>query len=146
MQITLPAAVVAELIEKLGRAGAPLAAGLLQRVGELCSAEEEMDDDDDGEGGPGRDQVLVAAQNALGAAMRALGPEAVLEALPLQLVEVRRGCFCGFPGGLCGFPGDVVSLWMSCCIAIAMWVLQQSAGQCMNEGGGQGFGWRQPGW
>ena len=34
-----------------------------------------------------RDAVLVAAQSALGAAMRALGPEVVLEALPLNLIE-----------------------------------------------------------
>lgn len=38
-----------------------------------------------------RDTVLVAAQSALGAAMRALGPETVLEALPLDLIEVGAG-------------------------------------------------------
>jgi ribosomal RNA-processing protein 12 len=81
---------VAELIEKLGRPGAPLAEGLVQRVGELCAGAEDAEDaagaaDDDG---GARDQVLVAAQSALGAAMRALGPEVVLAALPLNLIQV----------------------------------------------------------
>lgn len=92
------AAVVGELIEKLGRQGAPLAASLLRRVGELCAGVEDEDAMGE-EGGPGRDQVVVAAQEALGAAMRSLGPEAVLGALPLGLLEV---------GGAVGAAGERV--------------------------------------
>ncbi|GAB4822579.1 hypothetical protein N2152v2_009625 [Parachlorella kessleri] len=86
--------VVAELIERLGRPGAALAGGLVQRVGELCAGAEDADEEgaEAGEEGAGaRDQVAVAAQNALGAAMRALGPEAVLAALPLNLIEGLEG-------------------------------------------------------
>lgn len=46
-----PDAVVAELIERLGHAGAPLAGGLLQRLGELCAAAEDEDEDMEEEGG-----------------------------------------------------------------------------------------------
>ncbi len=80
-------AVAGELLEKLGSDGAPLAEGLLLRLGEMCAgasdaAEEENMDE-------GSNKVALAAQNALGQAIRAMGPQAVLQVLPLGLVEVR---------------------------------------------------------
>lgn len=80
-------AVTGELLEKLGSDGAPLAEGLLLRLGEMCAgasdaAEEEGMDE-------GSNKVALAAQNALGQAIRAMGPQAVLQVLPLGLVEVR---------------------------------------------------------
>ncbi len=80
-------AVAGELLEKLGSDGAPLAEGLLLRLGEMCAgasdaAEEEGVDE-------GSNKVALAAQNALGQAIRAMGPQAVLQVLPLGLVEVR---------------------------------------------------------
>jgi len=80
-------AVAGELLEKLGSDGTPLLEGLLLRLGELCAgasdaAEEEGMDE-------GSNKVALAAQNALGQAIRAMGPQAVLQVLPLGLVEVR---------------------------------------------------------
>lgn len=76
------------MIEKLGSHGAPLAAGLLQRIGELCAGGDEA-------AAAGHaainDALVLAAQNALGAAMRSLGPETVLAALPLNLAEGLAG-------------------------------------------------------
>ncbi|KAL0054199.1 hypothetical protein WJX82_005285 [Trebouxia sp. C0006] len=77
--------VAGELLEKLGSDGAPLAEGLLLRLGEMCAgasdaAEEENMDE-------GSNKVALAAQNALGQAIRAMGPQAVLQVLPLGLVE-----------------------------------------------------------
>ena len=83
-----PRAVAGELLEQLGTTGAPLAAGLLLRLGEMCAgasdaAEEEEALDD------AISKDALAAQNALGQGIRAMGPEAVLQVLPLGLVEVR---------------------------------------------------------
>ena len=76
------------MIERLGVRGAPLAGGLLERIGELCSGGDEAE----AAGGGGDDDgLLLAAQDALGAAMQALGPEAVLAALPLNLAEGLAG-------------------------------------------------------
>ena len=80
-------AVAGELLEKLGSDGAPLAEGLLLRLGDMCAgasdaAEEEGTDESS-------NKVALAAQNALGQAIRAMGPQAVLQVLPLGLVEVR---------------------------------------------------------
>ena len=76
------------MIEKLGSRGAPLAAGLLERIGELCAGGDEA-------AAAGQastdDTVVLAAQNALGAAMRGLGPETVLAALPLDLAKGLAG-------------------------------------------------------
>ena len=81
-------AVCAEMIEKLGLRGAGLAAGLLERIGELCAGA----DDAAAAGQQAMDeQLLLVAQNALGAAMRSLGPETVLAALPLNLSEGLAG-------------------------------------------------------
>lgn len=76
------------MVEKLGLRGAPLAGGLLERIGDLCAG----GDDADAEGGGGTsDALLLAAQTALGTALHALGPEAVLAALPLNLAEGLAG-------------------------------------------------------
>lgn len=76
------------MIEKLGPRGAPLAGGLLERIGELCAG----GDDAAAEAGGGPDDgLLLAAQGALGSALRTLGPEAVLAALPLNLAEGLAG-------------------------------------------------------
>ena len=74
--------VAAELIKRLGRAGAPLAAGLLQRLGELCAGADEAA----AQGAAVDEATIAAAQSALGAALCSLGPEAVLAALPLNLL------------------------------------------------------------
>lgn len=76
------------MIDKLGMRGAPLASGLVERIGELCAG-----GDDAAAAGEQAvdDQLLLAAQNALGAAMLSLGPETVLAALPLNLVEGLAG-------------------------------------------------------
>jgi ribosomal RNA-processing protein 12 len=75
------------MIEKLGGAGAPLATGLLERIGELCAGS-----DDAAAEQQGVDEVLLlAAQDALGRALRALGPETVLAALPLNLAAGLAG-------------------------------------------------------
>ena len=75
------------MIEKLGAGGAPLAAGLLERIGELCAGGDEAA----GEEQPVDDALLLAAQDALGAALRSLGPETVLATLPLNLQEGLAG-------------------------------------------------------
>jgi hypothetical protein len=74
------------MIEKLGGVGAPLATGLLEQIGELCAG-----GDDAAAAGAVDDSLLLAAQDALGAAMRALGPETVLAALPLNLSQGLAG-------------------------------------------------------
>ncbi|PRW60392.1 ARM repeat superfamily [Chlorella sorokiniana] len=80
--------VCAEMIERLGAQGAPLAGGLLERIGELCAGGDEAAA---ASGGAIDDALLLVAQNALGQAMQALGPEAVLAALPLNLAEGLAG-------------------------------------------------------
>lgn len=61
---------------------------LLQRLGALCAASAEAAEAAS-EGDPTPDCAGGAAA-ALGAALGALGPEAVLAALPLDLEEVRK--------------------------------------------------------
>ena len=79
-------AVVGELLESLGRNGAPLASRLLERLGELCAGAADVE-----EGGDvAMAEIAGPAQDALGAAIRSLGPEAVLDALPLNLQEVSE--------------------------------------------------------
>ena len=87
------------LLTKLGRRGAPVAEPLLLCVGDLCAAaaeaaaaraenaDEVAADDMDKEGGQADYEAGAAA--ALGAALRSLGPAAVLGVLPLNLDEVR---------------------------------------------------------
>jgi ribosomal RNA-processing protein 12 len=75
--------VASELLGRLGRDGAPLAAGLVARLGDICAGAEDAAEEYEDVGGGGR--IAVAAREALGAALRSLGPEAVLEVLPLDL-------------------------------------------------------------
>lgn len=78
--------VAATTIEVLGRNGAALAIGLLSRIGDLCAGADAA-----AEEGESDEQLTLAAQTALGAALRALGPEVVLEVLPLGLQEGLQG-------------------------------------------------------
>ena len=64
---TLLYAVCAEMIERLGAHGAPLAGGLLERIGELCAGGDEAAA---ASGGAVDDALLLVAQNALGQAMQ----------------------------------------------------------------------------
>lgn len=86
-------AVSAVLFERLGRRGARLAEPLLERVGELCAtaaeAAEEADEEAGEEGAAGVPYAGAAAA-AMSSALRNLGPEDVLQVLPLNLEEVRR--------------------------------------------------------
>ena len=91
-------AVATALLERLGRKGAPLAQPLLVRLGDLCAgAEDAVKQGDtpaleslaDEVTEPG--EAAGRADAAMGAAIRALGPEAVLTVLPLNLLEVS---FC----------------------------------------------------
>lgn len=88
-------AVSAVLFERLGHRGAALAEPLLERVGELCAAAAEAaeaaehDGDDEEEEGAVGVECAGAAAAAMSAALRHLGPENVLRALPLNLEEVR---------------------------------------------------------
>ena len=76
-----------EVLEKLGSAGAPLAEGLLLRLGEMCAGASDAAEEGADEAS---DKVSLAAQNALGQGIRAMGPGAVLAVLPLGLVEVSK--------------------------------------------------------
>lgn len=79
-------AVAGELLETLGSAGAPLAEGLLLRLGEMCAGASDAAEEGTDEAS---DKVSLAAQNALGQGIRSMGPAAVLAVLPLGLVEVH---------------------------------------------------------
>lgn len=75
--------VAAELMGQLKRPGAPLASGLIERIGEICSGGDEAA----AAGNTASDGMVLAAQEALGAALRSVGPEAVLNVLPLAIQE-----------------------------------------------------------
>ena len=80
-------AVAGELLERLGSEGASLAENLLLRLGEMCAGASDAAEE---EGmNEGSNKVALAAQNALGQGIRVMGPQAVLQVLPLGLVEVR---------------------------------------------------------
>lgn len=92
--------VAGELLEKLGTSpqAAELATGLVLRIGQLCAGADDLAatavDNDDEDGDEQQDEearLTMAAQTTLGVALRALGPEAVLYVLPLQLVEGLEG-------------------------------------------------------
>ncbi|GLC60588.1 hypothetical protein PLESTB_001631100 [Pleodorina starrii] len=101
--------VAGSLIEKLGELGVPDAAaplleclGAIVAGGEDAAADDAATGDGDGDeegggGGGGRARGPVAASHSsaaeatLGAAIRALGPEAVLRVLPLQILEGLSG-------------------------------------------------------
>jgi len=83
-QYSFCCAVATELLAVLGPSGAPLAAPLLARLdeiaGDAAAADAEVADD--------LVDARRAAESALGAAVGSLGPEAVLDTLPLRLEEV----------------------------------------------------------
>lgn len=84
VNVAMPA-VAGELLEKLGSSGAPLAEGLLLRLGEMCAGASDAAEEGADEAS---DKVSLAAQNALGQGIRSMGPSTVLAVLPLGLVEV----------------------------------------------------------
>lgn len=92
--------VAAELLEKLGAQGAVLASGLVFRIGQLCAGVDDLAaaatgmDQGDENGQQQQEEearLTMAAQSALGIALRALGPAAVLNVLPLLLEEGLEG-------------------------------------------------------
>lgn len=84
-------AVAGELLEKLGREGAPLADGLIFRIGQLCAGADDLAAAEDDEGAEQEAKLTTAAQSALGIALRTAGPEVVLSVLPLHLEEGLAG-------------------------------------------------------
>ena len=80
--------VAQELIASLGRAGSPLASGLIEKIGELCAG---VDDVIAASDSIESARIAEVAQNTLGVCIRALGPEAVLEHLPLEIEEALDG-------------------------------------------------------
>lgn len=74
----------------LGAPGAQLAAPLLARLDEIAGDAAAAEDGAGGEaGGSELAAARRGAEGALGAAVRSLGPEAVLDTLPLRLEEVH---------------------------------------------------------
>ena len=101
--------VASTLFERLGQRGAPIAQGLLARLGDLIAGAADTAEaaanptlqtlmSDEGEGDES-DAAAGKAEAAMGAAIRFLGPEAVLAVLPLNLMEVR--CRHGFGRHAC---------------------------------------------
>ena len=80
--------VAQELISSLGRAGSPLASGLIEKIGELCAG---VDDVIAASDSAESARIAEVAQNTLGVCIRSLGPEAVLEHLPLEIEEALDG-------------------------------------------------------
>lgn len=79
----------------LGPAGSPLAAPLLARLDEIASdaaAAEGAGDDGDADAAD-LATARRGAEGALGAAVRSLGPEVLLDTLPLRLEEVGHQPF-----------------------------------------------------
>ena len=83
--------IAGELLEKLGRRGAPLSQGLVLRIGQLCAGADDVAAEDDKERVAEEAKLTLAAQTALGIALRALGPDVVLSVLPLHLEEGLEG-------------------------------------------------------
>ena len=81
--VGLPKSTVSRRISFLENA---LGERLLQRLGELCAGAADIEEDGD----VAMAEIAGPAQEALGAAIRSLGPEAVLGALPLNLQEVSE--------------------------------------------------------
>ncbi|GMH32215.1 hypothetical protein BSKO_00049 [Bryopsis sp. KO-2023] len=81
--------VVRGLIEKLGREGAPLAEGLVEQLGvvygALVEAEQEEEASDE------LRHYLSVGESAIGAAIKHIGPENVLQVLPLNILEGLDG-------------------------------------------------------
>ena len=80
--------VAQELISSLGRAGSPLASSLIEKIGELCAG---VDDVIAASDSAESARIAEVAQNTLGVCIRSLGPEAVLEHLPLEIEEALDG-------------------------------------------------------
>jgi ribosomal RNA-processing protein 12 len=91
--------VAGELLIKLGSSpkAADLADGLVFRIGQLCAGVDDLaaaagdNADEDNELQEEAARLTMAAQSTLGVALRALGPEAVLNVLPLQLEQGLEG-------------------------------------------------------
>jgi len=83
--------VAGQLIQSMGRNGAPLAEGLLRRIGELCAGGDDASRAEDENEAEEETRAITAAQSALGIALRAFGPENVLDVLPLDLEEGLAG-------------------------------------------------------
>lgn len=80
--------VAQELISRLGRNGSVLAAGLIQRIGQLCAGVDDvMAASDEIE----VSRITEIAQSTLGVCIRSLGPDVVLENLPLDIEEALDG-------------------------------------------------------
>lgn len=77
------AVVLEELFGGLKPADISFVSGLLERVNSLCASAAEVADEDE----PDEEMLALgkAANAALGAAIRSMGAEAVLEILPLNL-------------------------------------------------------------
>lgn len=90
-ELALP--VAGELMEWLGRRSSSLATGLLLRIGELCAGGDDLLAQLSEYGGSAEDEerIMMAAQDALGVALRAFGPEFVLRILPLRIEEGFAG-------------------------------------------------------
>lgn len=80
--------VAQELISSLGRDGSPLASGLIVKIGELCAG---VDDVIAASDSAESSRIAEVAQNTLGVCIRALGPDVVLEHLPLEIEEALEG-------------------------------------------------------
>ncbi len=82
--------VAQELIVCLGRspAGPSLSAGLIEKIGELCAG---VDDIVAASDSIESARIAEVAQNTLGVCIRSLGPEAVLEHLPMEIEEALDG-------------------------------------------------------
>lgn len=80
--------VAQELISSLGRDGSPLASGLIVKIGELCAGVDDVIAASDSSESA---RIAEVAQNTLGVCIRALGPEVVLEHLPLEIEEALDG-------------------------------------------------------
>ena len=81
-------AVAQELISGLGRTGAPLASSLVEKIGELCAG---VDDIIAASDSIESSRIAEVAQNTLGVCIQSLGPETVLERLPLEIEEALDG-------------------------------------------------------
>lgn len=81
-------AVAQELIAKLGKNGSSLATGLIQKIGHICAGADDII--------AASDEIEVSriteiAQDTLGVCIRSLGPDIVLEHLPLDIEEALDG-------------------------------------------------------
>ena len=83
----LSLAIATTLVQKIGRPGAYFVEGIVQKIGELCAGADDIAAEESGE----RAHIAHAAQESLGVCLRSLGPEIVLQILPLELEEALDG-------------------------------------------------------